>query len=307
MTAGLRTGMSRAATRTVGRFAPSPTGPLHAGSMVAALASWLDARARGGSWIVRIEDTDVPRCDAKYGHLILQQLSACGLHSDAPVVWQSRRHDLYQSVLDQLFAARKAYPCRCSRLQITQHWQSAGQIWGRHQEVPYPGTCRSGLGEKTPRSIRFLTQGAGVVKWNDRRLSSQAQDVERFAGDFVLRRADGLWSYQLAVVADDASQGVTHVVRGEDLADNTARQILLQRALGYEIPEYLHTPIVRDSYGEKLSKQTGAPPIDTTNPMQVIHQAGATLGLDPDQTNLADQLATWVNAWRQLWPSSTRS
>ncbi|MEY2993352.1 MAG: hypothetical protein RL357_287 [Pseudomonadota bacterium] len=273
--------------------------------MVAALASWLDARARGGTWLVRIEDIDVPRCDAEHARVILQQLSACGLHSDEPVTWQSRRHSVHQSALDHLIANQQAYACACTRQEIAKHWESLGQTWARHQAIPYPGTCRSGLGGRTPRSIRFLTQGSGTVAWHDRRLGQQQQCVETVVGDVVLKRADGLWSYQLAVVADDAAQGVTHVVRGEDLADNTARQILLQRALGYTTPEYLHTPLVTDDSGDKLSKQTGAPAVDVTNPLQVIHQAGKHLGLNADHAELSDQLAAWVKAWRQMWlPSS---
>jgi glutamyl-Q tRNA(Asp) synthetase len=235
-----------------GRFAPSPTGPLHAGSLVAALASWLDARAHGGIWLVRIEDVDTPRCIPGADHLILQQLAACGLVSDGPVVWQSRREALYQAALDRLIAQGDAYPCACSRQDIERALLASGAPRERHQAAVYPGTCRperGGLQGRAPRAWRFRVPDAARVDWTDRRLGPQSQDVARAVGDFILRRADGLWAYQLAVVVDDAAQGITHVVRGEDLADNTPRQILLQRALGLDTPAYRHTPLVLGDNG----------------------------------------------------------
>lgn len=272
--------------------------------MVAALASWLDARARNGRWLVRIEDTDLPRCDAAHGHTILRQLRACGLESDGEIVWQSARTDLYQGALDQLASAGKAFACACTRQEIAKHWHVTGRQWGRHQEIPYPGTCRTGLHGREARAMRFLTQGTGTIRWVDRRLGSQSQCVEEVVGDVVLKRADGLWAYQLAVVVDDAAQGITHVVRGEDLADNTARQILIQQALGLTTPQYLHTPVVRSANGEKLSKQTGAPAVDVSDPVRALHEAGRHLGLRPDHSQVSDQLSAWVKAWASQWVTS---
>lgn len=283
-----------------GRFAPSPTGPLHAGSLLAALASYLDARAHGGRWLVRIEDVDTPRCRPEHGHTILAQLAACGLHSDGPVLWQSQRTASYQAALDDLRARHLAYGCACSRQDIARHWQAQGRAFARHQAQPYPGTCRAGTAGRAVRAWRLLTQGHNAVEWTDRRLGAQQQSVEAEVGDFILRRADGCWAYQLAVVVDDAEQGITDVVRGEDLADNTARQIVLQEALGLPRPRYWHGPLVCDARGDKLSKQHGAPAIDTTHPMQALNSAAARLGLPisaADQPSAA--LASWVDAWRR--------
>ncbi len=282
----------------VGRFAPSPTGPLHAGSLVAALASWLDARAHEGRWLVRIEDVDRPRCVAGASERILSQLADLGLVPDAPPVQQSNREALYQSALDRLVASGQAYACGCSRKDIEHAWQASGQTRARHGELIYPGTCRSGLQGRSARAWRLRTAHAGVVHWNDRRGGPQQQDVEREVGDFVLRRADGLWAYQLAVVVDDADQGITDVVRGEDLADNTARQILLQAALGLPTPRYLHTPLVLGANGEKLSKQNGAAPLATEQPLACLRAAGAVLGLQVTATSVKDWLAQAVRAWR---------
>lgn len=308
----------------VGRFAPSPTGPLHAGSLVAALASWLDARAHGGRWLVRMEDVDRPRCSAQAAAAILHQLAALGLHADAPVWWQSQRGGSYQSALDALSAAGLAYPCACSRADIAAAHQAAGRTPTRHYALPYPGTCRSGLRGRAPRAWRFACQkywskwhpallckgneasffiANEALHWQDRRLGPQTQNVPEAVGDFVLQRADGLWAYQLAVVVDDAAQGVTDVVRGEDLADNTPRQLLLQAALELPAPRYLHTPLVRGADGEKLSKQHGAPAVPTHAPLQTLQSAAAILGLPtvPAQTLISDALAHWALAWRALY------
>ena len=344
-----------AALRYVGRFAPSPTGPLHAGSLVAALASWLDARAwRGGlshspeyasqpsplsppgRWLVRIEDVDTPRCVPGAAPWILQQLADCGLVPDEPPAWQSTRTALYQHALDQLIAAGHAYPCACSRKDIEDAHAAQSHARERHTELPYPGTCRNGLHGRTGRSWRFnvekfiqkqplaLTKKAqvainsranysprrttsNVLTWHDRRLGLQQQDVSRTVGDFVLRRADGLWAYQLAVVVDDAAQGITHIVRGEDLADNTPRQVLLQRALGLPMPHYLHTPLVRGDDGDKLSKQNGAQALDTATPHaahSALNAAARALGLLPvhGTPDIPYALAQWVAQWRALHP-----
>ena len=283
-----------------GRFAPSPTGPLHAGSLVAALASWLDARAHGGAWLVRIEDVDTPRCIAGVDQLILQQLAACGLVSDEAVVWQSERGARYQSALDQLIAQGDVFPCACSRQDIERALLASGAPRERHQAAVYPGTCRpenGGLRGREARAWRFRVPDGAVVHWADCRLGPQSQDVAATVGDFILRRADGLWAYQLAVVVDDAAQGITHVVRGEDLADNTPRQILLQRALGLPTPVYRHTPLVLGDKGEKLSKQNGAQALDLSDPLAALNAAARVLGLGPRTGSVASALQTWSQAW----------
>ena len=310
----------------LGRFAPSPTGPLHAGSLVAALASWLDARAHDGRWLVRIEDVDTPRCVRGADQTILEQLAACGMVADAPPVYQSQRGALYQHALDHLIAAGLAYPCACTRQDIAGALAASGQARQRNGELVYPGTCRRGLNGRAKRAWRFLTeknasntafthtgraQSAiesvansapavpdGETLWNDRRLGLQRQNVGRDVGDFVLKRADGLWGYQLAVVVDDAAQGITHVVRGEDLADNTARQILLQCALGVPTPHYLHTPLVLGANGKKLSKQNGAQALDLSQPLEALNQAATLLKLQPHTGDIANALAAWVAQWK---------
>jgi len=304
-----------AGSRYLGRFAPSPTGPLHAGSLVAALASWLDARAHGGQWLVRMEDVDTPRTVAGADQLILQQLAACGLHPDAPPVWQSQRDTLYQAALEQLIARGLAYACTCSRKEIEHALAAQGHTRERHAELVYPGTCRSAdpaLQIRKPHAWRLRTDpplapGAqaqcatttGAVQeasiaWIDRRLGPQTQNVAHAVGDFVLQRADGCFCYQLAVVVDDAAQGVTHVVRGQDLADNTARQIWLQRCLGLPTPHYLHTPLVLGPDGAKLSKQNGAQALDLTDPLHALNAAAAVLGWPVQNTSVTEALATWT-------------
>ena len=292
----------------VGRFAPSPTGPLHAGSLVAALASWLDARAHGGHWLVRLEDVDAPRCVAGTAELILGQLAACGLLPDATPVWQSAREAHYAAALAHLIGSGWAYPCGCSRRDLAWAASRRGAAQQRHAELVYPGTCRNGLHGKPARAVRVLAAAAVdrpdaplQVGWVDRRLGPARQNVSTTVGDFVVRRADGLWAYQLAVVVDDAEQEVTAVVRGEDLADNTARQIHLQRLLGFATPSYLHTPLVRGADGEKLSKQNGARPFDTSRPLDALKSAGTLLAMDIDDDHLAGWLAKAVAQWRSRW------
>ena len=291
----------------VGRFAPSPTGWLHAGSMVAALASWLDARAHGGRWLVRIEDVDGPRCIAGAEDAILRQLADCGLHPDAPPVRQSDRGALYAQALERLHAAGRAYGCRCTRREIAQALQARGLDRERHGDLVYPGTCRPGGPQPVPwpeaRAVRLLTCADDgrdtVIDWTDRRLGAQRQNLSREVGDFVLRRADGLWAYQLAVVVDDAAQGVTDIVRGEDLADNTPRQVLLRRHLGLPQPRHLHTPLVLAADGQKLSKQNGAAPVDTGRPAEVLAAAARALGLDLAEGLSADAVrAEALRQWR---------
>ncbi len=319
----------RASEHYIGRFAPSPTGPLHAGSMVAALASWLDARAwrggTGGHWLVRIEDLDTTRCQPGAADTILRQLHDCSLVPDAPPLYQTRRHDLYAQALAQLAHIGRAYACGCSRKDIKTTLQVKGLTRPRHGELVYPGTCRDGLHGKPALSWRFRVaastcentiaiacadrQGAAqhadnrdaLVRWVDRRLGPMKQDVANDVGDFVLQRADGPFAYQLAVVVDDAAQQVSHVVRGADLADNTARQVLLQRALGLPTPRYLHTPLVRGNDGQKLSKQNGAQAVDTRQPMAALGPAAAVLDLPAHGGPAAQALAFWVAAWRDLY------
>jgi glutamyl-Q tRNA(Asp) synthetase len=302
--------------RYVGRFAPSPTGPLHAGSLVAALASWLDARAHGGRWLVRIEDTDTPRCQPGAAETILRQLADCGLLPDEPPWWQSRRGDAYRAALDSLLDRGAAYACACSRADVEAALDARGTPHRRGTALAYPGTCRGGTQGRPARAWRLHTgvlmpngppasaahrgvaiNTGAIVEWRDRRLGQQRQAVEAEVGDFALLRADGIWAYQLAVVVDDGAQGVTDVVRGEDLADNTARQILLQRALGLPTPRYLHTPLVRDPRGDKLSKQHGAPAADTSDPVAALGAAANVLSLPPAAGTLAERLAAWVRAW----------
>lgn len=314
-----------------GRFAPSPTGALHAGSLVAALASWLDARAHGGQWLIRIEDVDTPRCQPGADQFILHQLATCGLLPDAPPLYQSQRGALYQQALDQLVAAGLAYPCACTRQDIARALAAAGYERERHGELVYPGTCRSGLHGKAARAWRFLTQPPSSqtpaatpanaaparsafpafsdeeVIWQDRRLGPQSQNVSREVGDFILKRADGLWAYQLAVVVDDAAQGITDIVRGQDLTDNTARQILLQRALNLPLPRYLHTPLALGANGEKLSKQNGAQALELSQPLAALNQAAALLGLRVHTGPMADALAAWVGEWKDAAPSRTKN
>jgi len=290
--------------RYIGRFAPSPTGPLHAGSLVAALASWLDARAHNGQWLVRIEDVDTPRCVPGADQGILQQLAACSLVPDAPVMYQSQRGEAYQAALDALAVKGWAYPCGCSRKEIEDAQALLGHTRERHQAAIYPGTCRDGLNGKTARAWRLNVQRvindlklATPLTWQDRLLGPQQQDVAQEVGDFVLKRADGLWAYQLAVVVDDATQGITHIVRGADLCDNTARQIVLQHALDLPTPSYMHTPLVLGENGEKLSKQNGAEALDVSQPLQALNRAAQVLGLAPCTTSIEDALRQWTQTY----------
>jgi glutamyl-Q tRNA(Asp) synthetase len=290
-----------------GRFAPSPTGPLHEGSLVAALASWLDAHAHDGRWLVRIEDIDTPRIDYGADEIILGQLAICGLIGDEAPLYQSTRLPAYEDALAQLAAAELVYPCGCSRREVEEVLITLGFLQERHEERVYPGTCRHGLGGKPARAIRVLTSLGDEdvsIRWVDRRLGRQWQNVTREVGDFVLKRADGLFAYQLAVVVDDAHQGVTHIVRGEDLADNTPRQIHLQRLLGLPSPEYLHAPLVMGINGQKLSKQNGATPLDVSSPTAALQQAGRMLDLPRiEALSVSEWLAAATRAWAARWVS----
>lgn len=263
----------------VGRFAPSPSGPLHAGSVVAALASYLDARAHGGSWLVRMEDLDAPRNVHGADQVILQQLQTLGMRWDGEVLYQSRRLDAYQQSYNALLSLNLTYPCGCTRREIAD---SVLRMQGHFPEGerPYPGTCRSGQPEGRQALSWRLRVPEGRTSFKDRWVGAMAQEVGQVVGDFVLRRADGIWAYQLAVVVDDAHQGVTHVVRGEDLLSSTARQLVLFNLLGLSPPTYLHVPVVTDEAGQKLSKQNGAAAIDLSDPLGVLQRAWLALGFD---------------------------
>ncbi len=250
-----------------GRFAPSPTGPLHPGSLLAALGSWLLARQAGGAWGIRIEDVDPPRTVPGAIAGQLATLQAFGLNSDFPVVHQSQRDALYQAAIDRLLERGLAFACHCSRSEL------AGQHGIHHN-------CVAQAERPTP-AIRLRVPPGSVVRFEDGLRGSIQQDVHAEVGDFVLRRADGCWAYQLAVVVDDHAQGITDVVRGADLLDSTPRQILLQRALGLPTPRYLHLPLVLDAQGHKLSKSGAAAAVDPAAPLPALQQAWAWLGQEP--------------------------
>jgi len=271
----------------IGRFAPSPTGPLHFGSLVAALASWLDARAARGTWLLRMEDLDKPREQPGASGAILRQLDALGLHWDGPVLYQSTRTAVYAAALERLRARGATYPCGCTRSEMMD---SALAIDGARV---YPGTCRAGLAPgKMARATRVRTTNE-PIRFADRVQGEIAQSVEEQVGDFVLQRADGVIAYQLAVVVDDAEQGVTDVVRGADLLDSTPRQIWLQRLLGYATPRYLHVPVAVNAAGEKLSKQSGARPVDGEPHAELLARALAFLGQRPPRGLTAAELRDW--------------
>ncbi len=276
----------------VGRFAPSPTGPLHMGSLVCAMASFLDARTHDGTWLVRIEDIDPPRDIPGADRDILNTLAGFGMTSDIDVVWQHDRFELYETALRSLQEKKLVYGCACTRSQIQAKNLELGLPAG-----VYPGTCRTIDNHKEIRAWRFLTNSE-PVSFIDRISGLYTQNVERSVGDFVVKRADGLWAYQLAVVVDDENQGVTHIVRGADLLDNTPRQILLQRALDLRTPSYMHIPLVCDADGHKLSKQTKAKAVDASNPLPLLESAASFLGLPPTG---ADNIKAFWKCTQQTW------
>ena len=299
-----------------GRFAPSPTGPLHAGSLASALGSWLDARSNQGSWLVRIEDLDVTRCIAGMDQRILAQLQACGLFWDEEVIWQSHQSKAYQSALETLYSDRQIYPCSCSRQQITSALSRQGKLRARNQEQVYPGTCRNGhvWQAQLPNSSlgsawRLALKPEQRICFTDAEFGPQEQNLNTDVGDFVLRRADGIIAYQLAVVVDDAQQGITHIVRGADLLSNTARQIYLQGVLGYPTPEYRHLPLVLDPHGEKLSKQTQATEINTASDaavLQALQAAALHLGLNGISNGQGQTIAAWLLEATHAWAARTK-
>ncbi len=262
----------------IGRFAPSPTGPLHAGSLVAALASYLDARAHRGTWLLRIEDIDEARTVTGAAEDIIATLAAFGMRSDGEIVWQSRRKALYEAAFAAL--GDRVYPCACSRKEIAD----SRVALAADGAAIYPGTCRDGLAAgRQPRAWRLRVperdDPAAQISFNDRWQGTVSENLAEAVGDFVLRRADGFWAYQIAVVVDDALQQVTDVVRGADLLESTARQIYLQRLLGVPTPRYLHVPVVANERGEKLSKQTGATALDRRDPVGELYRAAERLAL----------------------------
>lgn len=270
----------------VGRFAPSPTGPLHFGSLVAALASWLDARAAHGRWLVRVEDVDVPRTQPGAADEILRALRGLGLTWEGAVTYQTQRSPLYRRALEQL--RQHTYWCGCTRREIAD--SSLG--FAADGAQIYPGTCRNGIAPcKRPRALRVRTTSE-VIRFNDRVQGPQQQNLENDVGDFVLYRADDRYAYQLAVVVDDAEQGVTDVVRGADLLGSTPRQIYLQRLLGYSEPRYLHVPAAVNAAGEKLSKQTAAPAVDVARREEELRKALAFLG-QAETGELAQAVRNW--------------
>jgi glutamyl-Q tRNA(Asp) synthetase len=271
--------MNRFPSIPTGRFAPSPSGPLHAGSLVAALGSWLDARAARGRWLLRIEDLDSPRNAPGAVDGIIACLATHGLEWDGPIVWQSERTFHYQENLDWLRQAGLVYPCGCTRREV----EDAGGV--------YPGTCRTGLPEGRPGRAWRVRSPAGTIEFVDRAVGPQREDVRAEVGDFVLQRADGIFAYQLAVVVDDAEHQITDVVRGADLLSSTARQIALQRLLRLPQPRYLHLPLALLPDGRKLSKQNHAPALDprlaSRNLLAALALLGQALpdGLTPDSVD----------------------
>ena len=283
----------------IGRFAPSPTGPLHAGSLVAALASYLDARAHHGQWLIRIEDIDETRTLEGAADDIIHNLAALGMQSDETILWQSQRQSRYEAAFIDL--GNSVYPCACSRKEIADSRVSLSNDGA----AIYPGTCRSGLPDgRSARAWRLRVPDAGdaldIVEFNDRWQGHMSESLSAAVGDFVLRRADGFWAYQLAVVVDDADQGITHVVRGADLLESTARQIYLQKLLKNKIPRYLHVPVIINDRGEKLSKQTGAQALDISQPVSTLLTAAKALELDI-KTNDVKSVQTFFDAAVPAW------
>lgn len=279
----------------IGRFAPSPTGPLHLGSLMAALASYLEARAHGGRWLVRMEDLDPPREEAGAADAILRTLAAYGFEWDGPVWYQSQRGAAYEAALDRLRAAGLAFDCGCTRREA----RAAAEALGL--DNVYPGTCRDGLpAGREPRALR-LRVAPEEWAFTDAVQGRFAQHLGREVGDFILRRADGFYAYQLAVVVDDAEQDVSHVVRGADLLDSTPRQLYLQRALGLPHPAYLHFPVAANPEGFKLSKQTRAPALPEDDPVPHLLAAWTCLGQVPFPGAIPPSLAAFWDWAHSAW------
>lgn len=291
--------MSRASY--VGRFAPSPTGPLHAGSLVAATASYLDARAHRGRWLLRIEDLDPPREARGASAAIIDTLARLGFAHDGEVVHQSARDAAYRAAFERLAATGLVYPCACTRREVADSVLRGSRERARTAELIYPGSCRNGMPVGREARAWRVRVDARPITWRDRRTGEMVERLDETVGDFVLRRADGLWAYQLAVVVDDAWQGVTDVVRGADLGGSTGRQVYLQRLLGLPTPRYLHVPVLLDARGEKLSKQTGAAPVDAGDGVAPLNAALRFLGLG--EIAAVDPAGFWPEAIRR-WAGS---
>ena len=276
-----------------GRFAPSPTGPLHFGSLIAAVGSYLDARANAGEWLLRMEDLDRPREERGAADAILRTLEAYGFEWDGPVIRQSGRGEHYAAALAGLREKGHVFPCACSRREISD------STLGSESERVYPGTCRNGIGPgRLARAIRARV-GDAVIAFDDAFQGRFEQDLAHEVGDFVVKRADGLFAYQLAVVVDDFEQGITEVVRGADLLASTPRQILLQRQLGYPTPRYGHLPVAVNRSGEKLSKQTLAAPLSEAEAPLQLGRALAFLGQEPPGTGDLATIWEWARSnWR---------
>ena len=256
-------------THYIGRFAPSPTGPLHFGSLVAGVASYLDAQAHNGSWLVRIEDLDPPREMTGASDLILRALDAFGLHSHENIIYQSQRHGLYQALCEQLLQSNDAFYCRCSRSQLKP-------TLGLHTH-----TCHNSHSDPSNSAIRLHSQDC-IVSYDDRIQGHQSENIHQTVGDFVIKRKDGLFAYQLAMVLDDHLQGITHIVRGSDLLDSSCRQIYLQNILGFKQPVYAHIPVIHNRFGQKLSKQNLAPALNVSSPAKELFKALQALNLHPE-------------------------
>jgi len=271
-----------------GRFAPSPTGPLHFGSLIAAISSYAQAKQRRGKWLVRIEDVDLPRCNNESTTLILKALEAYGMHWDEEILYQSQRTDIYQAAMDTLLTKNMCYHCACSRKQIKENTNS-------NNISIYPGTCRNGVEKsKQARSVRLRTNDA-IIQFKDEIQGQFSQNIYNNVGDFIIKRTDNLFAYQLAVVVDDYEQNITEIVRGSDMLDSTPRQIFLQQCLGYSSPNYIHTPLAINIDGSKLSKQAKAPAIDLNDPRPHLVKALHFLGQQPPHELLETDVNTiWV-------------
>ena len=278
-----------------GRFAPSPSGPLHFGSLIAAVASYLDARAHQGSWLLRIDDIDTARCKAGATEQIQTTLQAFGMHWDEAILYQSQRLARYQSLLEQLLSQDLLYPCSCTRKDL-QHLPDTGM-----DGPVYPGTCRAGMRENSTQfAYRLRTQPLRIC-FQDAVQGERCQSLETEVGDFIVRRADGIFAYQLAVVADDADQGITTVVRGADLLFSTPRQLYLQQLLGFAKPDYLHVPVALDAAGKKLSKSDQARSVDTQAPIATLNACLNFLGQEQIHTDQLERfwsqaIANWQRA-----------
>lgn len=285
--------------RTRGRFAPSPTGPLHFGSLIAAVGSYLQAKTTGGEWRLRIEDLDSPREVAGASDDILGTLEAYGFEWDGDIVYQSRRGEAYEAAFEQLRNANLAYACACTRKEIAD-----SSVVGVEGPV-YPGTCRKGLiNGRAARAWRVRTDNT-AIEFIDRVQGLQSSRLEHDIGDFVVRRADGPYAYQLACVVDDADEDITEVVRGADLLASTARQIHLQRLLGLPTPTYVHLPVAINVRGEKLSKQTFAQALPRARPVQVLCKALAFLGQNPEGAWSGLRLDEFWQVAREHWKLET--